>query len=174
MYCQYIVVRFVTTNKLFETTVLFDRWYILKMGECDCPAHSKGHPTHSWQHTSTCASQQSTGPSGILRVAFCYRAAAVAKAHLSMPATSAGLQSTDSLGFSCCAIDWIVHNMGAVQLQKRTNARGPGTTHITRNAQCWTQRSIDVAALDWRQSINGLHSRECHLPLICSKADLLQ
>ena len=53
-----------------RTIVLFDRWYILDISECDCPAHSKGHPTHSWQHPSTCASQQSTGPSGIHRVAF--------------------------------------------------------------------------------------------------------
>ena len=67
---------------------------------------------------------------------FCYRAVAVAKAHLSMPATSGGLQSTDSLGFSCCAIDWIVHNMGAVQLQRRTNAcRTTGPQDHTRNAQ---------------------------------------
>ena len=48
----------------------YRKFYTLDIGECDCPVHSKGHPTHSRQHPTTCASQQSTGPSGIHRVAF--------------------------------------------------------------------------------------------------------
>ena len=45
---------------------------------------------------------------------------AVAKAHLSMLKTAAGSQSTDSLGFLFCAIDCILHNMGAVQIREAT------------------------------------------------------
>ena len=58
---------------------------------------------------------------------------AVAKAHLSMLKTAAGSQSTDSLGFLFCAIDCILHNMGAVQIQRGDHTQW--VTHATPNVE---------------------------------------
>ena len=79
----------------------------------------KGYPTHVHQ-------QSSAGSPPLPFVA-------VAKAHLSMLKTAAGSQSTDSLGFLFCAIDCILHNMGAVQIQSCDHTQW--VTHATPNVE---------------------------------------